>query len=94
MPNKTSVWTANRNSSVVPSNTVLLLTNDGRLIVQVGGQEITFVNLSGQVIASASMMDTGNFVLYDSDRNVIWQSFDNPTNTLLPGQGKYLIPQN
>ncbi|KAH0711724.1 hypothetical protein KY289_007683 [Solanum tuberosum] len=86
MPNKTAVWTANRNNPVVPSNAVLLLTNDGRLIVQVGGQEITFVNLSGQVIASASMMDTGNFVLYDSDRNVIWQSFDNPTNTLLPGQ--------
>ncbi|WMV53836.1 hypothetical protein MTR67_047221 [Solanum verrucosum] len=34
----------------------------------------------------ASMLDTGNFVLYDSDHNVIWQSFDNPTNTLLPGQ--------
>uniref|UniRef100_M0ZXL0 non-specific serine/threonine protein kinase n=1 Tax=Solanum tuberosum TaxID=4113 RepID=M0ZXL0_SOLTU len=86
MPKKTAVWTANRNSPVVPSNAVLLLTNDGRLIVQVGGQEITVVNLSGQVIASASMLDTGNFVLYNSDHSIIWQSFDNPTNTLLPGQ--------
>ncbi|KAH0775957.1 hypothetical protein KY290_007368 [Solanum tuberosum] len=86
MPKKTAVWTANRNSPVVPSNAVLLLTSDGRLIVQVGGQEITVVNLSGQVIASASMLDTGNFVLYNSDHSIIWQSFDNPTNTLLPGQ--------
>ncbi|KAH0745626.1 hypothetical protein KY285_007283 [Solanum tuberosum] len=85
MPNKAAVWTANRNSPVVPSNTVLLLSNDGRLIVQVGGQEITVINPS-RAIASASLMDTGNFVLYDSDRNVLWQSFDNPTNTLLPGQ--------
>ncbi|XP_049380343.1 G-type lectin S-receptor-like serine/threonine-protein kinase LECRK3 [Solanum stenotomum] len=85
MPNKTAVWTANRNSSVVPSNAVLLLTNDGRLIVQVGNQEISAINPS-RAIASASMLDTGNFLLYDSDRNVIWQSFDNPTNTLLPGQ--------
>ncbi|KAH0714503.1 hypothetical protein KY284_007408 [Solanum tuberosum] len=85
MPNKTAVWTANRNSPVVPSNTVLLLTNDGRLIVKVGNQEISVINPS-RAIASASLMDTGNFVLYDSDRNVIWQSFDNPTNTLLPGQ--------
>ncbi|KAH0714502.1 hypothetical protein KY284_007407 [Solanum tuberosum] len=85
MPNKTAVWTANRNSPVVPSNTVLLLTNDGRLIVQVGSQENSVIN-SSRAIASASLMDTGNFVLYDSDRNVIWQSFDNPTNTLLPGQ--------
>ncbi|KAH0745634.1 hypothetical protein KY285_007291 [Solanum tuberosum] len=86
LPKKTAVWTANRNRPVVPSNAVLLLTNDGRLIVQVGGQEITVVNLSGQVIASASMLDTGNFVLYNSDHSIIWQSFDNPTNTLLPGQ--------
>ncbi|KAH0775947.1 hypothetical protein KY290_007358 [Solanum tuberosum] len=85
MPNKTAVWTANMNSPVVPSNTVLLLTNDGRLIVKVGNQEISVINPS-RAIASASLMDTGNFVLYDSDRNVIWQSFDNPTNTLLPGQ--------
>ncbi|WMV53827.1 hypothetical protein MTR67_047212 [Solanum verrucosum] len=85
MPNKTAVWTANRNSPVVPSNTVLLLTNDGRLIVKVGNQEISVINPS-RAIASASLMDTGNFALYDSDRNVIWQSFDNPTNTLLPGQ--------
>ncbi|KAH0714500.1 hypothetical protein KY284_007405 [Solanum tuberosum] len=85
MPNKTAVWTANRNSPVVPSNAVLLLTNDGRLIVQVGSQENSVINPS-RAIASASMLDTGNFVLYDSDRNVTWQSFDNPTNTLLPGQ--------
>ncbi|KAH0777722.1 hypothetical protein KY290_009133 [Solanum tuberosum] len=85
MPKKTAVWTANRNSPVVPSNAVLLLTSDGRLIVHVGSQEISVINPS-RAIASASMLDTGNFVLYDSDRNVIWQSFDNPTNTLLPGQ--------
>lgn len=92
---KTAVWTANRNSPVVPSNAVLLLTSDGRLIVQVGGQEISVTDLSGQTIASAAMLDTGNFVLYDSDHNVIWQSFGKPTNTLLPGQrisaGKQLI---
>ncbi|KAK4708178.1 hypothetical protein R3W88_029103 [Solanum pinnatisectum] len=34
----------------------------------------------------ASMLDTGNFVIYNSDHSIIWQSFDNPTNTLLPGQ--------
>ncbi|XP_055832157.1 G-type lectin S-receptor-like serine/threonine-protein kinase LECRK3 [Solanum dulcamara] len=86
MPKKTAVWTANRNSPVVSSNAVLLLTNDGRLIVQVGGREISVTDSPGQAIASASMLDTGNFVLYNSDHDVIWQSFDNPTNTLLPGQ--------
>ncbi|XP_047945901.1 G-type lectin S-receptor-like serine/threonine-protein kinase LECRK3 [Salvia hispanica] len=32
------------------------------------------------------MLDNGNFVLYDSESRIIWQSFDNPTDTLLPGQ--------
>ncbi|PHT65488.1 hypothetical protein T459_29913 [Capsicum annuum] len=85
MPKKIAVWTANRNSPVVQSNAVLLLTSDGRLIVQVGSQEISVINPS-LAIGSASMLDTGNFVLYNSDHNIIWQSFDNPTNTLLPGQ--------
>jgi hypothetical protein len=36
--------------------------------------------------ASASMLDTGNFVLYDSDNQTIWESFKNPTDTILPTQ--------
>ncbi|XP_042016423.1 G-type lectin S-receptor-like serine/threonine-protein kinase LECRK3 [Salvia splendens] len=32
------------------------------------------------------MLDNGNFILYDSNSRIIWQSFDHPTNTLLQGQ--------
>uniref|UniRef100_A0A5B7BWV4 non-specific serine/threonine protein kinase n=1 Tax=Davidia involucrata TaxID=16924 RepID=A0A5B7BWV4_DAVIN len=32
------------------------------------------------------MLDSGNFVLYDSNHEIIWQSFEHPTDTLLPGQ--------
>ncbi|KAK1371548.1 putative cGMP-dependent kinase, Concanavalin A-like lectin/glucanase domain protein [Heracleum sosnowskyi] len=32
------------------------------------------------------MLDTGNFVLYDNDFRITWQSFDHPTDTILPGQ--------
>ncbi|XP_060184108.1 G-type lectin S-receptor-like serine/threonine-protein kinase LECRK3 [Lycium barbarum] len=85
MPKKIAVWTANRDSPAVPSSAVLVLTNDGRLIVKVGEKDIPVINPS-QAIASASMLDTGNFVLYNSDHSIIWQSFDYPTNTLLPGQ--------
>ncbi|KAF2296568.1 hypothetical protein GH714_000262 [Hevea brasiliensis] len=34
----------------------------------------------------ASILDSGNFVLYDADSRIIWQSFDHQTDTLLPGQ--------
>ncbi|MCH94142.1 G-type lectin S-receptor-like serine/threonine protein kinase RLK1-like, partial [Trifolium medium] len=34
----------------------------------------------------ASMLNSGNFVLYDDDSSVVWQSFDYPTDTILGGQ--------
>ncbi|XP_065637375.1 G-type lectin S-receptor-like serine/threonine-protein kinase LECRK1 [Quercus suber] len=32
------------------------------------------------------MQNDGNFVLRDGSSRIVWQSFDSPTNTLLPGQ--------
>ncbi|KAG8383780.1 hypothetical protein BUALT_Bualt04G0049300 [Buddleja alternifolia] len=84
---KTPVWIANRNNPIFPNNVILQLTPDGRLILRQNGvgQDIDVANPS-QIIASASMLDNGNFVLYDSDSRVTWQSFDNPTDAILPGQ--------
>ncbi|XP_047956226.1 G-type lectin S-receptor-like serine/threonine-protein kinase LECRK3 [Salvia hispanica] len=88
LPDKTVVWTANRDSDpTVPNDVVsLLLSTDGRLILRRRqGQDVDVISPSA-AIASASMLDSGNFVVFDSDSRIIWQSFDNPTNTLLPGQ--------
>ncbi|GAA0159032.1 hypothetical protein LIER_22163 [Lithospermum erythrorhizon] len=83
---KTVVWTANRDKDhVVPSNATLFLTTDGRLIVQVNEREIDIANPS-EPILSASIKNNGNFVLYNSDQNITWQSFDHPTDTLLETQ--------
>ncbi|KAI3784600.1 hypothetical protein L1987_43702 [Smallanthus sonchifolius] len=35
--------------------------------------------------ATAKLHDTGNLVFMDQDEKVLWQSFDYPTDTLLPG---------
>ena len=32
------------------------------------------------------MLDTGNFVLCNSDGGIMWQSYSHPTDTLLPTQ--------
>ena len=41
------------------------------------------------------MLDSGNFVVYNKNQSVIWQSFDHPTDTILGGQnlsrGQHLI---
>ncbi|CAB4311014.1 unnamed protein product [Prunus armeniaca] len=36
--------------------------------------------------SSASMLDSGNFFLYNERRDVIWESFNHPTDTPLGGQ--------
>ena len=58
---------------------------DGQLSFEEStGQEIWNANVT--TIAYASMLDTGNFVLFSGDTGSIWQSFDHPTDTILPGQ--------
>ncbi|KAH9309594.1 hypothetical protein KI387_037505 [Taxus chinensis] len=36
--------------------------------------------------SQGEMQESGNFVLYNSNRNIVWQSFASPTDTLLPEQ--------
>ena len=85
IPEKTVVWTANRDDPLVNQTATLVLTTDGRLVLQpTQGEETNIAN--SQSASSASMLNTGNFVLYNSDGDIIWQSFEHPTNTLFVGQ--------
>ncbi|CAL5429367.1 unnamed protein product [Camellia sinensis] len=82
------VWVANRNTTLLSNSSVLTIDNaTGILQITSGGN--TVLNLSDQITrnATATLEDSGNFVLTDhenGDRR-LWESFDNPTDTLLPG---------
>ncbi|KAG8499442.1 hypothetical protein CXB51_005995 [Gossypium anomalum] len=83
---RTVVWTANRDETPFSSHATLLFNTEGRLVVQENqGREISIIG-NASVASSASMLDTGNFVLFNSSSEIIWQSFDYPTDTILPGQ--------
>ncbi|XP_022750968.1 G-type lectin S-receptor-like serine/threonine-protein kinase LECRK1 [Durio zibethinus] len=85
LPKNTTVWTANRDDPPVSSNATLNFTRDGVLVLRTeDGRERPIADLE-DTADSASMLDTGNFVLYNNS-DVIWESFDHPTNTLLGGQ--------
>ncbi|XP_075635841.1 G-type lectin S-receptor-like serine/threonine-protein kinase LECRK2 [Castanea sativa] len=86
IPEETIVWSAN-GSNLVPTGSVVQLTKDGQLILSdPSGTEIQ-ISESGNVgVAYAAMLDTGNFVLASQDGSHLWQSFEHPTNTMLPTQ--------
>ena len=87
MHQKTVVWTAKLDNLPLPQDVKLLLNDNGTLVLQyMGGDQTFLVADSSQPTASASMLNSGNFVLYNSDLKIIWQSFESPTDTLLPGQ--------
>ncbi|XP_006850036.2 G-type lectin S-receptor-like serine/threonine-protein kinase LECRK3 [Amborella trichopoda] len=85
IPERTLVWSANRDQPVQSGSTIQL-TLDGRLgFTDSKGLETWIYNQTTGV-SSGAMLDTGNFILVDSVSSILWQSFENPTDTLLPGQ--------
>jgi hypothetical protein len=81
---KTVTWTFNRDDPPVFSNATLELTRDG-LQLRIGAiKGSTYI--AGKSTASAAMLDSGNFVLYNNRFVVLWQTFEEPTDTILGGQ--------
>uniref|UniRef100_A0A2N9EHF5 Receptor-like serine/threonine-protein kinase n=1 Tax=Fagus sylvatica TaxID=28930 RepID=A0A2N9EHF5_FAGSY len=94
IPQKTVIWTANRDNPPALKDVTLNFTNDGRLVMQSAqGKETSIASPGGAT--SASMLNSGNFALFNSDGGIVWQTFDYPTDTILQGQhlsvGKELV---
>ncbi|PKU76970.1 G-type lectin S-receptor-like serine/threonine-protein kinase LECRK3 [Dendrobium catenatum] len=85
LPNTTTVvWTPNRDNPLPPNSSVIL-TSDGRLSLRdPSGTEVW--NPGSSAASYAAMLDTGDFVLVASDHSVLWESFSDPTDTILPTQ--------
>ncbi|XP_034704535.1 G-type lectin S-receptor-like serine/threonine-protein kinase LECRK3 [Vitis riparia] len=87
IPEKTLVWYANGDNPA-PKGSKLELTSDGQFILSdPQGKEIWRPQNSVTAVTHAAMRDTGNFVLENRNQNLtVWQSFQNPANTILPTQ--------
>ncbi|XP_020674726.1 G-type lectin S-receptor-like serine/threonine-protein kinase B120 isoform X1 [Dendrobium catenatum] len=83
----TVLWVANRESPVLDTSGSLSISGDGNLVVLDGRKAVLWssnvTSLSSNE-STAELLDTGNLMLNNSGSNV-WQSFDHPTDTYLPG---------
>ncbi|KAJ0105193.1 hypothetical protein Patl1_19460 [Pistacia atlantica] len=83
----TVVWMANRERPVNGKGSKVSLQKNGDLVLKdVDGSVIWTTNTSSTGADRAELLDSGNLVLKDIDGNTLWQSFDFPTDTLLPNQ--------
>ncbi|KAH9717734.1 non-specific serine/threonine protein kinase [Citrus sinensis] len=80
-------WTARRTDPVVSSGAALQFSVDGsRVLLRNSNGEVQLIAEPTLTAVAAAMLDSGNFVLYDSSSQTVWASFDHPTDTLLVGQ--------
>ncbi|KAK7305469.1 hypothetical protein VNO77_43375 [Canavalia gladiata] len=89
--NATVVWMANRDQPVNGKRSTLSLLKTGNLILTDAHQSIVWTtNIASSNptnLLELFLLDTGNLVLQDQSNGFIhWQSFDFPTDTLLPQQ--------
>jgi hypothetical protein len=86
----TVVWVANRNDPINDTSGVLSINQFGNLVLHDGYNHLvwsTNVSVQGTIISPvAQLQDSGNLVLVQDNINekMLWQSFDHPTDTLLP----------
>ncbi|KAJ6842388.1 receptor-like serine/threonine-protein kinase SD1-8 [Iris pallida] len=90
IPDQKIVWVANRGSPVINSTGLLSVTANGTMMITDRKSTIVWSigSTSGSNVSFAQLLDDGNLVLKQDDINTqryAWQSFDHPTDTLLPG---------
>ncbi|OMO74111.1 S-locus glycoprotein [Corchorus olitorius] len=81
------VWTANPDKPVNGKGSRISLLRNGALVLtDIDGAIAWETNTSNTNVGRAELLDNGNLVLKDSSGKILWQSFDFPTDTLLPHQ--------
>uniref|UniRef100_M1A4E2 non-specific serine/threonine protein kinase n=1 Tax=Solanum tuberosum TaxID=4113 RepID=M1A4E2_SOLTU len=87
-----ALWIANRDDPITDTSGSLMIAPDGRLIISHKEGNVTLFSATPTTATNltAILLDNGNFVLRELNTNssvnrTLWQSFDYPTDTLLPG---------
>ncbi|KAK7362973.1 hypothetical protein VNO77_05098 [Canavalia gladiata] len=88
VPSSAYVWVANREKPIKGRGGAITIKNDGNLaVLDAERNEVWSSNVSIPMKDSEAVLhDDGNLVLSNTDTNKdVWQSFEDPTDTYLPG---------
>ncbi|KAK8573628.1 hypothetical protein V6N13_009716 [Hibiscus sabdariffa] len=89
IPDGTIVWYAKRDNPETDRGSTVELTRSGFLILRdhKGNELWRSRSLTDDSqVSHAAMLDTGNFVIVSKNSTNIWESFKDPTDTILPTQ--------
>ncbi|KAK1391743.1 Receptor-like serine/threonine-protein kinase [Heracleum sosnowskyi] len=91
IPGETIVWIANREAPLTTTSGLLQLSSNGNLVILNASDHVVWSSNSSTSVNNPvlQLLDSGNLVIRDgTDSNpdhYLWQSFDIPGNTQLPG---------
>ncbi|XVF77715.1 hypothetical protein PTKIN_Ptkin14bG0069300 [Pterospermum kingtungense] len=91
IPIQTVVWVANRINPINDSTGLLKIESSGKIVLLDQNKTIVWSTNSSGVLENPrlQLLDSGNLVVRDgknsSSDNYLWQSFDYPSDTMLPG---------
>ncbi|GAU41718.1 hypothetical protein TSUD_349790 [Trifolium subterraneum] len=96
IPNRRVVWVANRDNPTKDNSSKLIISRDGNLVLLNQNQTLIWSTKTTTRVAISSpivqLLDNGNLVLKnekqdntDENENFLWQGFDYPCDTVLPG---------
>lgn len=89
IPERTYVWVANRDNPITTaSSSALAITNSSGMVLSDSKGHTVWTTTSNITTGGdgsyAVLLNSGNLVLRLPNATNIWQSFDHPTNTILP----------
>ena len=91
IPIRTAVWVENRRNPINGSSGVLVVNNNGKLVLLNQNSTVAWSANSTEEARNpmVQLLDSGNLVLREENEenseNYLWQSFDYPSDTWLPG---------
>lgn len=68
-----------------------LTADRGLVLNDFQGTELWISELFSGTVSTVVFNDTGNFMMFDSSSTMLWDSFSNPTDTLLPTQTMEIV---